>query len=126
MVSGHPNSKILTAVKLASLSTSELLKAAAPGVFAGGGYGLASGLLNPGTDDRGERRSRIVESLKRALVGGAIGGTLTARYPQGIGMTENLMKQGLDAAGNTIRHLRDNTTGNEVESLIDTLLTGDR
>lgn len=112
--------------KLSAMSTAELIRAAAPGVFAGGGYGLISGGLNPGYDEAGNRRSAAAQALKRSLMGALIGGALTARYPQGIPTTANMMHQGLDAVGNTIRQLRDNTTGNEVETLIDSLITGDR
>lgn len=114
------------AAKLAAMSTADLIRAAAPGVFAGGGYGLISGAMNPGHDEAGNRRSALAQALKRSLMGAVIGGTLTARYPEGIPATANMMRQGLDAAGNTIRQLRENTTGNEVESLIDSLITGDR
>ena len=86
------------AAKLAAMSTADLIRAAAPGVFAGGGYGLISGAMNPGHDEAGNRRSALAQALKRSLMGAVIGGTLTARYPEGIPATANMMRQGLDAA----------------------------
>jgi hypothetical protein len=119
--------KLMLVEKLASLPSGDLIRAAAPGVFAGGGYGAVSGLLNPGVDSYGNRRSAISEALKRALVGSIVGGTLTSQFPVGIDRTDALLRRGINVAGNTIRQVRESQRGGaDVESLIDSLLTGDR
>lgn len=110
----------------AKLASADLLRAAAPGVFAGGGYGLLSGLLNPGNDDRGERRSALKEALKRAIVGATVGGTLTSQFPKGVSSTEEMLDRGVRALGDTVRNVRERQYySGEAEQLLNALIKGE-
>ena len=87
---------------------------AALGAVAGGGIGALSGLVSdPGYDEQGQRKSRIKESLKGLIGGGAIGAgagalgaaALPALARGGVDLNSEIQKFRLS------QHIPDETTG---------------
>ena len=57
------------------------------GLATGGLYGAISGASNPGYDEKGTKKSRTLEALRKALLYGSIGGGAGLIGGMGLGIT---------------------------------------